>query len=100
MININLESYFGEEFSEWDTINKYLLDSSRRLYKEAFRECTAEILDQIPIKEAVERLKSGQPSKHEMEQVNIDFMYILNKIINQIKGQRCTIPFSKEKVRR
>ena len=40
----------------WDTIDRYLLDSSRCLHKEKFKEYIDEILDQIPIEEVVDKL--------------------------------------------
>ena len=55
IVDVNMEHYFSKEFSEWDIIDRYLLNSSRHSYKEAFKEYADEILDQIPIEEAVEK---------------------------------------------
>ena len=34
LIDINLSQYFEEEFSNWDKINKCIIDSNRRSYRE------------------------------------------------------------------
>ena len=66
-MNINFEHYFNEEFRLWDTIDRYLLNSSRRLHKEKFREYSEEILNQILIEEVIAKLQYSNLSKYEME---------------------------------
>jgi len=81
-------------------MNKILLDSSRRLYKEKFKEISDKLLDIILIKNIIENLKRSRPIKYEIEQVNKNIAYLLNKIIHKIEGQIKGIPYSKKKVRR
>ena len=38
MIDIDLEEFFNEEFSNWDKIDKQVLDLNKRLYHENFKE--------------------------------------------------------------
>ena len=44
-IDTNLEDYFQEEFSEWDKIERRIMDSNKRTHREKFNEHVNEVLD-------------------------------------------------------
>ena len=47
MVDIDLNTYFDEDFSMWDEINRSLLDSGKRSYRERFAELIDKELDSI-----------------------------------------------------
>ena len=50
LININLESYFEDDMSSWDQINRCQLNPARRLHRNKFIELLEEQLDITNIK--------------------------------------------------
>ena len=48
-IDVNLEDYFLEEFSEWDKIERGVMDPNKRTHREKFNELMNEALDSFPM---------------------------------------------------
>ena len=53
MIKINIETYFEEELDEIDYVNRLILDSSRKSYREKFANHFEEYFDVILIKKMI-----------------------------------------------
>ena len=56
VIDINLNDYFEEEFSTWDTINKSTLDPEKCTHREKFGQLIDENLDIINIEQNLDRM--------------------------------------------
>ena len=65
-----------------------------------FKKYIEELLDIILLEEVVFSLLLKQPIKSELENINQDFTFILNKANKKIEGQRRCILYSKEKAKR
>ena len=100
MIDINLQQYFNEEFSEWDNINRCIIDPNRWSHREKFKAIVEKILDRIPIETIIEEIEQTISIREYLEQLDKDLIYILQIISKKIEGLRRAVPFSKEKVRK
>ena len=67
LIDINLQQYFQEEFSKWDTINKCVINPNRRSYREKFKQFADEMLDMILLKRTIDEIEQITPSKECLE---------------------------------
>ena len=65
-----------------------------------FKKYIEELPDIILLEEVVFSLLLKQPIKSELENINQDFTFILNKVNKKIKRQRRCILYSKEKAKR
>jgi len=99
MVDINMAEYFQEYFSDWDQINRYVLDPSRWSYREKFEQYAGEMIDSIPIKDTITSIKHTRPSRTTLEQIDEDFTYILNAVTKKIQGPRRNVLYSNQKVR-
>ena len=71
-----------------------------RTHREKFRQLIDESLDTMNIKNNLERIYQGYATKQELELIDRDITYILNKVYKKIEGLRRRITYSKEKVKR
>ena len=100
VIDVNFSEYFEEEFSNWDNINRLILDPGKRTHRERFEELIEEILDTMNIENELERMRRGHASKQELEMLDRDMTYTMNKAWKKIEGPRRGIPYLKEKAKR
>ena len=100
VVDIDLKEYFDQEFSSWNQINKLLLDPGKRSHREKFEELIEKTLDSMDIEGNLVKLIEGSSSKQQLEIIDKDITYTLNKVCKKIEGPRRGIPYSKEKVRR
>ena len=100
MIDINLEEYFQGEFSGWDTLERGVLDPNKRTHREKFNEHMDEILDSFPLELPVQKLNISTVTKKELEQLDQDISFVLNKVRKKIEGQKRGMLHSKKKVKR
>ena len=100
LIDINLEQYFGEEFSGQDKINKRMIDTNKRTQREKFKEYTKELLDTIPIEDSLFEQLSENVTKEALKRIDQDIIFLLDKVWKKIKGQQRNIQFSAKKVKR
>ena len=56
------------------------------------------MLDSMDIEENLAKLIKGSSSKQQLEMINRDITYALNKVHKKIEGLQRGIPYSKEKV--
>ena len=63
-----------------------ILDLGKRTYRERFGKLTDEILDTINIESELERLSSGYASKQELEMLDRDITYVLNKVHKRLNS--------------
>ena len=59
MFDITLEDYFDETLGEWDTINKVILNPSKRSHRETFIEELERQLDVCQLEDELERMKNA-----------------------------------------
>ena len=59
-----------------------------------------EVLDSMNIERELDNIRNGSVSKQQMEILDRDITYALNKVRKRIKGVKQSIPYLKEKVRR
>ena len=97
---MNLNDYFDEEFSTWDNINKSILDPGKYTYRKKFGQLIDKNLDIMNIEKDLDRIYQEYATKQDLEALNKDITYMMNKVCKKIKGQRRGIPYSKEKVKR
>ena len=98
VVDINLKEYFDQEFSSWDQINKSLLDPEKRSHREKFEELIEKTLDSMDIEGNLVKLIKGSSLKQQLEMIDKDITYALNKVRKKIKGSQRGIPYLKEKV--
>ena len=55
VIDVILNAYFEEDFSNWDNINKSILDPEKHTYREKFRQLIEKNLDAMNIKKDLDR---------------------------------------------
>ena len=60
VIDVNLEEYFLEEFSEWDKIERGVMDPSKRTHREKFNEHMNEVLDSFPIESMIAEMSENK----------------------------------------
>ena len=56
MIDAHLEECFKEEFSEWEKLERGVMDPNKRTHRENFNEHMGELLDSFPIESIMENL--------------------------------------------
>ena len=93
-IHINLEAHFQEEFSVFNKIERRVLNPNKRTYIEKFNE-HIEILDSFSLELTVQKLNISTVAKKELEQLDQDISFVLNKVRKKIEGQKRGIPHSK-----
>ena len=66
MIDITIDEYFQAEFSEWDNINKVMLNPARRSHRERFIKSLGEQLNLYQLEDDLERIKIST-THHQIE---------------------------------
>ena len=84
VVDIDLKEYFNQEFSSWDQINKSLLDPGKRSHREKLEELIEKTLDSMDIKGNLSKLIEGSSLKQQLEIINRDVTYVLNKVHKKI----------------
>ena len=88
IIDINFESYFEEEFAEWDKINKSALDLGRSTHRQKYGEYADELLDTMTIEELIYELQYQNIIKEKSETIDKDITYLMNKARRRIKDKK------------
>ena len=96
IIDVNLSNYFEEYFSQWNEINKSLLNSSRRLYCKKLVEELEEQIDIFQLEHQIDQIRY-KLSPQQLEQIDQSITMILNKARKKVEGISRNIPYSKEK---
>ena len=97
VVDINMEEYFSDEFSQWDAINHAMLDPARKSYRIKFVEELENQLDRHQIENLIENFQN--PSHQQIEYFDEIIISILNKATKKVEGQRQNIPYSKAKAK-
>jgi len=97
VMDLNVEEYFQDQFSSWDTINKVVLNPSRKSYRSIFFE---ELESQLNIYDIEGILEKSTVTYKEIEKIDNLITKVLNAATNKVEGQSRNIPYTKEKVKR
>ena len=84
IIDLNIEKYFEIEIGSLDKINYRIIDPKKRTHREKFNEYAEELLNNIVIETRLDYAHTHQ----ELEEVDKDITYILNKIRKKINRQK------------
>lgn len=99
IIDVAMEDYFEMEFSQWDNIDKVMLNPSKRSHRETFVEEIERQLEIYNIEEEIEQM-SIHTTKHQMEQMDQLLTRIFTAATKKVEGMRRNIPYSAEKMKR
>ena len=80
VIDINLESYFEDDTSTWDQINRCQLNLVCRSYKRKFTELLEKKLDIINIEDELCQAMNDKLSRQILEIINQNIIYILDTV--------------------
>ena len=99
MIEIAIEDYFNEQLSEWDSINKVVLNPVKRSHRKWFIEELENQLQIYNVENDLDRLEITY-SNEEIEMVDELITRMLNVSTKKVEGIKRTVPYSKEKEKR
>jgi hypothetical protein len=99
VIELALEDYFNEELSEWDKINKVMLNPARRSHRDKFVTELDKQLDLYNVEADLDRLELSCINE-ELEIVDKLITKILRKSTTKVEGMARGIPYSLEKEKR
>ena len=85
------------EFSGWNKINKRILDLNKRIHRKKHKKYIEELLDTIPIEDAIFKLNHNRVIKEALQIIDRDITYLMNKVRQRIEGQKRNILFSGKK---
>ena len=97
MVEINLEECFQEDFSGWNKIEREILDPNKRAHGEKFNEHVHEMLDSILLKSTAQNTSISTVAHKELEQIDQDISFVLNKFLKKIDVQKRGFPIQKRK---
>ena len=97
IVDINIEEYFEDEFSHWNTINHIMLNSAKKSYRTKFVE---ELETQLDLHQ-IENLMANYPNPtyQQIEQFDEVITLVLNKATKKVEGQKKNVPYSAAKVK-
>ena len=72
MIDINLEEYSKEEFSEWDNIERGVMEPNERTHREKLNEHINEVIDSFPIELMIGEMSEATVIEKELEHLDQD----------------------------
>ena len=99
VIDIALEDYFHVEISDWDNINKVMLNPARRSHREQFIETLEQQLNLYMLENDLDRLEESGIN-HEMEVLDELITNILRTATKAVEGMKRNVPYSQEKEKR
>ena len=94
-----MEEYFDVEFSQWDNINRVMLNPSKRSHRETFVEVLEEQLNIYQLENDIEQMKV-HTTRYQMEQVDEIITRIFTTALKKVEGMKRTVPYSNEKMKR
>ena len=89
-----------EELSEWDKIERGVIDPNKRTHKEKFNGHMNDVLDSFPTELMMGNLSEAIVTEKEFEQIGKDVSYVLHKVQKNTEGQKRGVTCSKEKAKR
>ena len=99
VIEIALEDYFNEELSEWDKINKVVLNPAKRSHRDKFLVELEKQLDLYNVEDKLDRIELSCVNE-ELEIVDNLITKMLQISTRKVEGMNRGIPYSLEKEKR
>ena len=96
VIDISLEEYFNDEISEWDNIDRVMLNPARRSHRENFFQELENQLNIYNVENDLNRMEISC-SHNEIEVVDEIMTRMLQVATKKVEGMKRSIPFSQEK---
>lgn len=97
IVDINIEDYFEDEFSYWNSINHVLLNPAKKSHREKFLEELEIQLDLHQIETLIENCPN--PTHQQIETIDEIITLVLNKATKKVEGQRRNVPYSARKAK-
>ena len=98
LMDINIESYFNDQFSLWNQVNRTILNPSRQSHRTIFYE---ELKDQMNIYNVEESLANPSTlSYQQIEHIDNVVTTMLNQARKKVEGMKRNISYSQEKAKR
>ena len=97
IVDINIEDYFEDEFSYWNSINHVLLNPAKKSHREKFLEELEIQLDLHQIETLIENCPN--PTYQQIETIDEIITLVLNKATKKVEGQRRNVPYSARKAK-
>jgi len=95
IVDINIEEYFEDEFSYWNSINHVLLNPAKKSHREKFSEELEMQLDIHQIETLIENCPN--PTYQQIETIDEIITLVLNKATKKVEGQKRNVPYSARK---
>lgn len=95
--DINIEDYFDDEFSYWNSINHVLLNPAKKSHREKFLEELEMQLDFHQIETLIENCPN--PACYQIETIDEIIALVLNKVTKKVEEQRRNVPHSARKAK-
>ena len=96
IIDISLEEYFEGEFSSWDSINRVILNPSKRSHREKFVESIEDQLSTYQLENELEQMQI-QSNRHHIEKMDEMITKIFQVALRKVEGMKRNVPYSKQK---
>ena len=99
LTDLNLETYFEEEFNKEREIEYRSLNPKKRTHRKKFAEMCKELLNVIPIEHELEHIERHK-DRAKMEQLDKDITFVLQKARSKAEGERKGMQGCKEKMKK
>ena len=97
IVDVNVEEYFNDEFSQWNEINHVMLDPAKKSHRMKFIEELEYQLDLHQIESLIENFPN--PTHQQIETLDEIITLVLNKATTKVEGQKRNMPYSTDKAR-
>jgi len=82
-----------------NNINSLKLDSRQATYKKLFVEKVEEYIEKYKLKQTMERLCNENESRDQIEMIDKEISYILDKARRQVEGLSRGVPYLEKKMK-
>ena len=99
LIDVNLERYFQSKSFDLDKNDSSKLDSRRAIHKQKFVEKVKEYIVKYKLEHTIDKFCNEEASRDQLEVIDKEIFYILNKAQRKVEGLTRGVPFSQWKMK-